>query len=274
MSSTATIGGSDHGGGDMATQRRSGFWLPIVYYYYVATAIGLSILLFGLIGACRGWYRSPAADLQRGALRRLARLLQAGRHGSDTAGQGTGQGRRRGPGATRWLRGRVVRRGVGRGRRARLLVVPAPGAPPRAGTAGAVSPGDRMSTRDSGPIPLRRVVASAQRSGWDFGSRGRFDSSLAGSGMKGADRCVCVCCGRRLRSSRDEGRRGRSLDIGVAGRQRRLETAFACGRPGPGGGGEPAWLMRQVRRGFVWLRRCPGWGHLAEPRAARTASHG
>jgi hypothetical protein len=37
----------------MGTQRRPGFWLPSVYYY-VATAIGLSIMLFGLIGGLRG----------------------------------------------------------------------------------------------------------------------------------------------------------------------------------------------------------------------------
>jgi hypothetical protein len=37
----------------MTTQRRPGFWLPSVYYY-VATAIGLIVVLIGLIGGLRG----------------------------------------------------------------------------------------------------------------------------------------------------------------------------------------------------------------------------
>ena len=37
----------------MANQRRPGAWLPSVYYY-VATAIGLILMLFGLVGGLRG----------------------------------------------------------------------------------------------------------------------------------------------------------------------------------------------------------------------------
>jgi hypothetical protein len=37
----------------MASQRRPGSWLPSVYYY-VATAIGLIVVLVGLIGGLRG----------------------------------------------------------------------------------------------------------------------------------------------------------------------------------------------------------------------------
>jgi ABC-type cobalamin transport system permease subunit len=37
----------------MTTQHRPGWWLPMVYYY-LATAIGLIILLFGLIGGLHG----------------------------------------------------------------------------------------------------------------------------------------------------------------------------------------------------------------------------
>ena len=37
----------------MASERKPGAWLPMVYYY-LATAIGLAILLFGLVGGLRG----------------------------------------------------------------------------------------------------------------------------------------------------------------------------------------------------------------------------
>jgi hypothetical protein len=37
----------------MANQRRPGAWLPSVYYY-VATAIGLIVMLVGLVGGLRG----------------------------------------------------------------------------------------------------------------------------------------------------------------------------------------------------------------------------
>jgi hypothetical protein len=37
----------------MTNQRRPGAWLPSVYYY-VATAIGLIVMLFGLVGGLRG----------------------------------------------------------------------------------------------------------------------------------------------------------------------------------------------------------------------------
>jgi hypothetical protein len=37
----------------MGNQHKPGWWLPMVYYY-LATAIGLVVLLFGLIGGLRG----------------------------------------------------------------------------------------------------------------------------------------------------------------------------------------------------------------------------
>jgi hypothetical protein len=37
----------------MSNQHKPGWWLPMVYYY-LATAIGLVVLLFGLIGGLRG----------------------------------------------------------------------------------------------------------------------------------------------------------------------------------------------------------------------------
>ena len=37
----------------MTNQHKPGWWLPMVYYY-LATAIGLVVLLFGLIGGLRG----------------------------------------------------------------------------------------------------------------------------------------------------------------------------------------------------------------------------
>jgi hypothetical protein len=46
----------------MSTQRRSGWWLPMVYYY-LATAIGLVILLIGLIGGLRGLVTAALPEL-------------------------------------------------------------------------------------------------------------------------------------------------------------------------------------------------------------------
>lgn len=37
----------------MSRERKPGAWLPLVYYY-LATVIGLGILLFGVVGALRG----------------------------------------------------------------------------------------------------------------------------------------------------------------------------------------------------------------------------
>ena len=37
----------------MTTQRKPGAWLPSVYYY-LATAVGLILMLFGLVGGLRG----------------------------------------------------------------------------------------------------------------------------------------------------------------------------------------------------------------------------
>lgn len=41
------------GEGSMATEGRRGRWLPLVYYY-LATVVGLALLLTGLIGGLRG----------------------------------------------------------------------------------------------------------------------------------------------------------------------------------------------------------------------------
>lgn len=41
----------------MASETRRGKWLPLVYYY-LATVIGLAILLFGLIGGLNGLVRA------------------------------------------------------------------------------------------------------------------------------------------------------------------------------------------------------------------------
>ena len=46
----------------MNTQHRSGWWLPMVYYY-LATAIGLVILLVGLIGGLRGLVAAALPEL-------------------------------------------------------------------------------------------------------------------------------------------------------------------------------------------------------------------
>jgi hypothetical protein len=46
----------------MATQHRPGWWLPMVYYY-LATAIGLVVLLIGLIGGLRGVVNAALPEL-------------------------------------------------------------------------------------------------------------------------------------------------------------------------------------------------------------------
>jgi hypothetical protein len=46
----------------MDTQHRSGRWLPMVYYY-LATAIGLVVLLVGLIGGLRGVVNAALPEL-------------------------------------------------------------------------------------------------------------------------------------------------------------------------------------------------------------------
>jgi hypothetical protein len=46
----------------MSAERRSGAWLPMVYYY-LATAIGLIVVLIGLIGGLRGLVNAALPQL-------------------------------------------------------------------------------------------------------------------------------------------------------------------------------------------------------------------
>ena len=46
----------------MTTQHKPGWWLPMVYYY-LATAIGLVVLLFGLIGGLHGLVNAALPEL-------------------------------------------------------------------------------------------------------------------------------------------------------------------------------------------------------------------
>ncbi len=46
----------------MSNQHKPGWWLPMVYYY-LATAIGLVVLLFGLISGLRGLVTAAVPEL-------------------------------------------------------------------------------------------------------------------------------------------------------------------------------------------------------------------